>query len=149
VWTLPDLAGQPGWVVVVVTALFTAGTLGAAWLRKRSPGEIEPAEGDAEASELEAGAVPSIQAAPQDGATSAIHNALAILAAEANESREARAETDRIRKELEAVREDLRVARVQLERAELERSTAATRLLRCEARVELLTEQAQHRGGTA
>lgn len=32
---LPNLEGQPGWVVVVVFALFVTGTLGALYLRKR------------------------------------------------------------------------------------------------------------------
>ncbi len=33
---LPNLEGQPGWVVIVVVALFVGGALGTLWLRGRS-----------------------------------------------------------------------------------------------------------------
>lgn len=141
-WTLPDLAGQPGWVVAVVAFLFTVGTLGAAHLRNRSPRAIEPAEDDAGTSELEPGAVPSLPPAAHDGATLTLHRTLDFLAAEAAESREARAEAAQIRKELEAVRADLN-------RLTHEHAAALAKLGRCEARAELLEEQARHRGGHA
>lgn len=139
-WTLPDLAGQPGWVVAVVVSLFTVGSLGAAWLRNRSPGRaVEPAEDEARPSELEPGAVPSVSPAPQDGATLTLHRTLDFLAAEAAESREARAEAATIRKELETVREEL-------SRSRQEHAATVARLTRCEARTELLEEQARRRG---
>jgi hypothetical protein len=141
VWTLPDLAGQPGWVVAVVTALFTAGSLGAAWLRRRSPGgELEAGENSAQASEPDAGAVPSLPSAAQDGATLTLHRTLDFLAAEAAESREARAEAAQSRKELGAVQADLN-------RLTAEHQRALERLVRCEARNELLEEQARGRRG--
>ena len=34
---LPDLAGQPPWVVVTVMVLFVLGSLGVAWLRRGNP----------------------------------------------------------------------------------------------------------------
>lgn len=137
--TLPDLTGQPAWVVVVVVALFTAGTLGTAWLRRRDGGEPEP-EDDATARPVESGAVPSLPSAPHDGATLAIQKALDHLAAEAAESREARAETAALRRELEAMREELAQRTRQ-------RDAAQELLVRCEARAELLTQQAQDRRG--
>lgn len=47
---IPDLAGQPPWVVVVVVTLIVAGTLGLAWLRRtgRVPEEDPPAVGGAD-----------------------------------------------------------------------------------------------------
>jgi hypothetical protein len=42
---LPDLTGQPPWVVVVVFGLFVLGVLGLAWLRRtgRTPEDDPPA----------------------------------------------------------------------------------------------------------
>lgn len=138
-WTLPDLAGQPGWVVAVVTFLFTVGTLGAAWLRRRPDAAVEDGE-DASARPVEPGAVPSLPPAPHDGATLAIQKALDHLAAEAAESREARAETAVLRRELEAMR-------LELAQRTQERDAAQTLLTRCEARADLLAQQAERRGG--
>lgn len=143
-WTLPDLAGQPGWVVAVVAGLFTVGSLGAAWLRTRpSSRAVDSSDDDAEPSELEAGAVPSTPPTPHDGATLTLHRTLDFLAAEAAESREARAEAALTRKELEAVRADLN-------RLTHDLAAANAQLVRCEARAELLEEQARHpRRGSA
>lgn len=137
-WTLPDLAGQPGWVVAVVAFLFTAGSLGTALIRRNDGGSAED-EQDASARPLEAGAVASLPPAPHDGATLAIQKALDHLAAEAAESREARAETAVLRRELEAMREEL---------AEKTRVLAEAQglLARCEARAELLAQQADRWG---
>lgn len=41
---LPNLEGQPGWVVVVVFGLFVLGGLGALWLKRRGHDPEEPAE---------------------------------------------------------------------------------------------------------
>jgi hypothetical protein len=127
--------------VAVVTTLFTVGTLGAAWLRNRSPGRtVDSGEDESGPSELESGAVPSTSPNPHDGATLTLHRTLDFLAAEAAESREARAEAASIRKELEEVR-------AELTRSRHEHATTLARLTRCEARTELLEEQARgHRG---
>lgn len=41
---LPNLEGQPGWVVVVVFGLFVLGGLGALWLKKRGHDPEDPVE---------------------------------------------------------------------------------------------------------
>jgi hypothetical protein len=41
---LPNLEGQPGWVVVVVFALFVFGGLGMLWLKRKGGEDDEPAD---------------------------------------------------------------------------------------------------------
>lgn len=137
---IPDLAGQPAWVVVVVSVLFVVGSVGTAWLRRGKPEAEEDPEGET-ARPVESGAVPSLTTGSGDHATLVIQKALDHLASEAQESREARAETATLRRELESVRAELLRRTADLE-------AAVGHLARCEARAELLAERAQrHEGG--
>jgi hypothetical protein len=106
---LPDLAGQPPWVVVVVFFLFVAGTLGMTWIRRdrADAAEVEAAQN---ASPLEPGAVPSALTSADSGAHNVAQAALMHLAAvaerEAAESAAARLEADKLRERLEACTEE-------------------------------------------
>jgi hypothetical protein len=113
---LPDLTGQPPWVVVVVTVLMVAGWVGARWLtRERDPdGELD-ADSD-EARPLAAEGVASPAAVPVDHhATAVIMRALELLHHEAEESRDGREEADRWRELAEDLRRQLNECRDQLD----------------------------------
>ena len=139
---LPDLAGQPSWVYVVVIALTTAGSIGLA-LIKRGDRERKPEEPPA-ARPVDAQTVPSIPGTSHPDATLAIQGALEHLARvaerEASESKEARAETAELRRELVACGIELAAA---MRRAEV----AEADLSRARAHAELLGRQAFRKDG--
>lgn len=91
---LPDLSGQPGWVVVVVVALLVAGTVGVRWVAART-GQADEEEDATE------GDRPALPAGGSDAHTALVlTKALDLLANEAAESQGARAEADQLRDEL-------------------------------------------------
>lgn len=118
---LPDLEGQPGWVVVVVVALFFAAGLGATWLRILAKRNETP---------------PAIPPPPDTltlpGATfDPVQEAMAHLARSAEESKlaeqAAEREADELRAELAACGRELAVLH--------ERHTTLTaKLAACEER---------------
>jgi hypothetical protein len=98
---LPDLSGQPAWVVIVVVALFVAGTVGVKWVGRN----VRAGIGDEDAEADRPGGPPLDHAHPALSAsdahtTLAITKALDLLANEAVESQGARAEVERLRAEL-------------------------------------------------
>lgn len=132
---LPDLSGQPAWVVVVVVALLVAGTIGAKWVGRNARDADEDAEGDRPALPP---ALPEHVPHPGTDAhtTLVLTKALDLLANEANESQEARAEAERLRSELLACSEhrdriarDLLKAQADLEQCNLECRKLAMRAL--------------------
>lgn len=89
---MPNLEGQPEWVVVVVVALFVIGSIGVKWVG-RNAREVDSGEDGQE------GDRPALPAAPGGDAqiTLAVTKALDLLANEAVESQEARSERDQLR----------------------------------------------------
>jgi aminoglycoside phosphotransferase (APT) family kinase protein len=90
-------------VVIVVFALFVAGTLGVTWIRRSHP--AEPVDGgDASPTPVDGGAVPSALPSADNGATLVAQDAMrhlaAVAAREAAESAEARREADMLRRDL-------------------------------------------------
>lgn len=113
---LPDLTGQPPWVVVVVTLLMVAGWVGVRWItRERDPaGELEAEQSETRPLPLEG--VPSAQVAPADShATAVIMRALELLHHEAEESRDGREDAERWREQAEELRRQLNDCQDQLE----------------------------------
>lgn len=144
---LPDLTGQPSWVVVVVIALVTAGSVGLAWIKR---GERPKTEEPAAARPVDAQAVPSVSGTPPSDATQVIQSALehlaAVAAREALESKEARAETTVSRAETAELRRDLLTCGTELNKALRRAESAEAELTRCRAQAELLGRQAFQRG---
>jgi len=91
---LPDLAGRPDWVAVVVFALAVAGTIGVRWVTSRN-GRSQ----DEDDQETDREGLPSSQGSDVH-TTAAITKALDLLANEAVESQGARAEAERLRADL-------------------------------------------------
>jgi len=136
---LPDLAGQPPWVVVVVFFLFVAGTLGVTWIRRGRP-EVADGEEAQSASQLEPGAVPSALTSTDNSANTVAQTALMHLAAvaerEAAESAAARIEADRLRERLEACSEERQRLAHLLEANERERQRLTWQLESCQRHTE-------------
>lgn len=148
-FNLPDLSGQPAWVVIVVFSLFTVGTLGIAWMRRGSrllPG----GEGDAE--ELDGARPNAIDGVSSPSVAHDVHaaqlvkQALDQLAAEASESREARAETAFARREAEQARREAEQMRRDLNACIEERQRLSAALERCDAECARLARRALGRG---
>lgn len=119
---LPDLSGQPAWVVVVVVALLVAGTIGAKWVGRNARDPESDEDLEADRPEL-----PSAQPGTDAHTTLVLTKALDLLANEASESQGARAEAERLRAELLACSEhrdriarDLLKAQADLEQCNLE-----------------------------
>lgn len=115
---LPNLEGQPGWVVVVVVGLFVMGTLGWAYLRRDQPDEVRP--------ELTDGGGATLTPDGGHGAVGeTLRAALAHLAEtahrEAQEAETERARAAELRERLEACAGELLVVRHRLEQCEYER----------------------------
>jgi len=136
---LPDLAGQPPWVVVVVFFLFVAGTLGVTWIRRGRP-EVADGEEAQSASQLEPGAVPSALTSTDNSANTVAQTALMHLAAvaerEAAESAAARIEADRLRERLEVCSEERQRLAHLLEANERERQRLTWQLETCQRHTE-------------
>lgn len=115
---LPNLEGQPAWVVVVVVALFVLGTLGWAYLRREQPDDARPELSESGAATL----------APDGGHAAVgetLRAALDHLAESAHrEALEAETERNRaaeLQQRLEACAGELLVVRHRLEQCEDER----------------------------
>lgn len=100
---LPDLSGQPAWVVVVVVALMAVGSIGVKWVGARigrDDGDAdEDAEGDRPAP-TSGRHEQAVMVGSDAQTTLVLTKALDLLANEAVESQGARAEADRLRAEL-------------------------------------------------
>lgn len=105
---LPDLSGQPPWVVVVVTLLFVLGWVGTRWVaRGREPDE-ELTEDARETRPLPSEGVASALPAPAEHqATAVIMRALELLHAEAEESRDGREDAARWRAQAQELQRQL------------------------------------------
>lgn len=106
---MPDLEGQPAWVVIVVVALFTMGTVGSAWLGRRDKRRREREDDDESdaAVTTHRDGVPSL---PTGGAadvlTASVHAIIRDADAGRQEVAEARAEMRHMQRQLfEAERE--------------------------------------------
>jgi uncharacterized protein YPO0396 len=84
---MPDLEGQPAWVVIVVVALFTMGTVGSAWLGRRKHKRDED-ESDAAVTTHRDG-VPSLPS----GAAGVLEASVAAIIRDADAGRQEVAET--------------------------------------------------------
>lgn len=112
---LPDLSGQPPWVVVVVSLLFVAGWVGTRWAA-RGRDRIVEAEEDAEESRpLTTEGVASALTAPEHHATAVIMRALELLHEEAEESRDGREEAAQWRRKAEGLQQLLEDCQQQLD----------------------------------
>lgn len=97
---LPDMSGQPWWVVVIVVSLLVAGSIGTRWVGARagrSGEQEEDAEGDRPALP---GGQHAAASSDTSQTTAVLTKALDLLASEAAESQDARAEVGRLRDEL-------------------------------------------------
>lgn len=152
---IPDLSGQPPWVVITVMALFFAGSIGLAWVRRRTPGGDDQALEDGQVANARP---PSVEGVPShatpnghvDSTALVIKQALDHLAQtaerEANESQEARAESARYRAEVERLRQELIQCDRDRERAVVALESAQLRLARCNDRCKKLAQEALERG---
>lgn len=131
---LPDLTGQPPWVVIVVVGLFAAGTLGSALLgkgagkKKRRDRELDAAPDSSVAR------VPSASSGSVDVLSTSV-NAIIEAGRRADEEADAaRAETREVRRKYDRAVTDLSEAR---------RAHARTLadLTHCEARVTELRDR--------
>lgn len=128
---LPDLSGQPGWVVVVVFGLLVIGTVGTKWVSRNARDDEQ------DDVETDRPAPPGLQSHSDDVHTAlAITKALDLLANEAVESQGARAEVDRLRTQLlecsaerERFARDLAKAQADLEQCNRECRRLAMRAL--------------------
>lgn len=80
---LPDLEGQPGWVVIVVVALFVAGSLGVAYLRFKSKHDPEDAP-QIEAEDATVALPAATSAAPLD----LVRDSMGVLATQAAQNKQ-------------------------------------------------------------
>lgn len=139
---LPDMSGQPGWVVIVVVALFVAGTIGVRWVSIRGGRSVDALEeGDQEGDRPGGDAPQHATGGASDAQTTMVlTKALDLLANEAVESQGARAEADRLRDELLACSAERdRIART-LEKAQAD-------LEQCNLECRRLAMRALERGG--
>jgi hypothetical protein len=91
---LPDLSGQPAWVVVVVTLLLVAGTVGVKWIGRNAREGDEEGEGDQEGDRPLSGTPNQAAIAGSDAHTThVLTKALDLLA---NELLACSAERDRV-----------------------------------------------------
>ena|SRR5690349_697604 len=113
---LPDMSGQPPWVVLVVMVLFIAGWVGTRWVDRGRHRDRELDEDDDSARPLPGEGVPSGLAVPAEHhATGVIMRALELLHQEAEESREGREEAARWRDEALQLRELLETCESELD----------------------------------
>lgn len=129
---VPDITGQPAWVVIVIMFLTVSGALGVAFLTTRRKSANQEA--------AEQATLPSGETSPT---VLVMHAALDHLARVAD--REA-AESEEARKEAAALRTQLQEQLHEVVR--LQRVVAETReaLTRCEVRAEFLSQQAFRKG---
>lgn len=136
---LPDLTGQPGWVVVTVMLLFLLGVLGVTYLRRTGRRDEEEQKAQIPPSD-DARAVPSSSTGSEMSLVQAALDHMARTAdRESRESEEARRESAELRRQLHECGVGLAAA---LDRA----STAERELVACRAQAELLSRQAFRRG---
>lgn len=127
---IPDMAGQPWWVVVVVAVLTVLGSVGGAWVTRRAnKDELDTEEPTALSAGDEGGeAYQAIQLAIQ---------ALADVATrEADESNAERVRADELRKQLQECARALQLA-------EAARDTAERKLSECEQNARILINRLQ------
>jgi predicted Zn-dependent protease len=133
--SLPDLSGQPPWVIVVVAGLTVAGSIAGAILqggerraRKKRKREID---NDAKATAALPQGVPSSSVGPTDVLHASVTAIIEQARRESAEAVEARAETRALRARYEQ-------AMVELEEARRVANRANADLGRCRAHVEEL-----------
>lgn len=132
---VPDITGQPAWVVIVVMVLVVAATLGVAFLAYLGARRKSATQGETEQATLPSGGENPTVLVMQ----AALDHLARVADREAAESEEARKEAAALRTRLEEQLHE--VVRLQAQIAE---KSAA--LARCEARAEALSEQAFRRG---
>jgi hypothetical protein len=112
---LPDLTGQPTWVVIVVSALFAAAWVGSRWVTRGRDAEGEEDEPASVTRPLPPEGVTSALAVPAEHqATAVIMRTLELLHQEAQESRDGREDAarwkeraDELQRLLEECRDEL------------------------------------------
>jgi len=131
---LPDLEGQPAWVVVVVVALSTTGILGSAWLGRRGKRKADEGDKSDAAIETHREGVPSLPS----GAAGVLEASVNAIIRDADAGRQEVAET----------RAEMRKVQHQLVQALTERDDALRRAQRaladlgtCQERVRRLIQQ--------
>lgn len=132
---MPDLEGQPAWVVIVVVGLFTIGTVGAAWLggRSRKRKNDDAAESDAPVLTPSEG-VPSLPT----GAGGVLEATVNAIIRDADAGRQEVAET---RAEMRTMQRRLEDLIEQRDRALQEARHALVRLGECQSAVTDLRRQ--------
>lgn len=131
---MPDVTGQPTWVVVVLAALTLIGTVSVAWITARAR-KSATQDGGEQATLSEGGQADTSVVIAQ----AALEHLARIADREAAESDEARKETATLRATLERTLGQLFEAQRRAERAEAD-------LIACRAHAELLSRQAMRRG---
>ena len=152
---LPDLSGQPPWVVIVVMVLAISGTLGLALIRRgRLGGDDEQGE-----EELDGARPPAVEGVPSSSVAvqSDMHTTMVIKQAldhlarvadrEAQESEQARADTDRERREVRRLQDELLRCDRDRERLTAEAFETRAQLERCNAECRMLARRALGQGG--
>lgn len=142
---LPDLSGQPWWVLVLVVVLFVAGSVGTTYIRHRSPGgQQEAVEGENDDGARPEGGAPAHAAltGPDPHATLVIKQALDLLASEAVESNAARAEAGRLQQQLVDCNRQREEAEDSLARSERETQRLRAELEACNAECRKLARKA-------
>jgi hypothetical protein len=149
---LPDLSGQPWWVLVLVVILFVSGSVGTAWIRHRpSARKTELAEGEEDDGARPGGdeGAPPALTRGDPHATLVIKQALDLLASEAGESSAARAESEALRLQLVECSRQREEAERRLELSESETRQLRNRLDACNAECRKLARKALGLEGTS
>lgn len=131
---MPDVTGQPAWVVIVLALLTLTGTVAVAYITARSRKSATQTEAD-QATLSEGGKVDTSVVVLQ----AALDHLARVAEREAAESDEARRETATLRAKLENTLGQLQEAHHRADQAE-------QALIACRAHAELLSQQAMRRG---
>jgi hypothetical protein len=131
---VPDVTGQPTWVVIVLAALTLIGTVSVATITARTR-KSATQDGEAQATLSEGGKVDTSVVVLQ----AALDHLARVAEREAAESDEARKETATLRGQLERTMGQLHEAHRRADQAEAALAT-------CRAHAELLSQQAMRRG---
>lgn len=132
---MPDVTGQPPWVVIVLASLTLISTVAVAIISSRSrKSATQDDEGQATLTESGGGQDPSVMVL-----TAALDHLARVAEREAAESDEARRETATLRAQLEQTMGQLHEARRRADQAEAS-------LEACREHARLLSQQALRRG---
>ena len=115
---LPNLEGQPGWVIIVVVALVVFGGLGVAWLRREARDDDEDDDGPQDSPRLD-GPPATVSLPAGANALDLVKDSLGVLATQAAahkaDADRAEEEARGLAKELAACARDKAVLQAQMD----------------------------------